>query len=323
MELKMHATQDSSPESKSVNVNFWRRARNWRWLVAVGLVVLAGAVYRYGGRLVRYVQYHRTGSISALGNTYYIQPEDKIITPVLLDWGVWERSETQEVSEILRPGDTFLDVGADFGWYTVIASKRVGPKGRVIAFEPVPGNLEFLRRNVAANRCENVRAEPVALSNKAGTLTFHLSRYNLGDHSMLDAKDRPDSIEVPATTLDEYLKDDPGQIALIKIDTQGAEGFILEGMRETLRKHPEMAIYMEFTPSALRQTGFDPEAVLRQFGDRGYEVRYFNPDPGRLRRGWGWQRTSVLPMSRCAAFVKDLDKTSGYVNLIIRKSGGG
>ena len=162
-----------------------------------------------------------------------------MITPALIATGVWERNQTEELREILRPGDTFIDVGADFGWYTVIGAKAVGPTGRVIAFEPVPQNLEFLRRNVAANGCANARIEPLALSNKSGKLTFHLSRENLGDHSMFSIADRPDAIEVQATTLDEYLRNDSGKIALIKIDTQGAEGLILEGMREVLQKHPE------------------------------------------------------------------------------------
>ena len=151
----------------------------------------------------------------------------------------------------------------------------------------MPQNLEFLRRNVAVNGCTNAKIEPIALSNKSGKLRFHLNPDNLGDHSMLEATARPEGIEVEATTLDEYLKDDSGKLALIKIDTQGAEGYILEGMRETLQKHPEMVIYMEFTPSCARQTGFDPETLLRKVHDQGYEIKYFNADPGRLRRSLG------------------------------------
>jgi FkbM family methyltransferase len=266
---------EESPESHMIAP---RWTKSWRWLVAIGLVVLAGVVFLYGGRWVRKTQYWLTGSVSALGNIYYVQPEDDTITPRLLETGVWEPYETQEAREILRPGDTFVDVGADFGWYTVIGAKAVGPTGRVIAFEPVPQNLEFLRRNIVANGYANVKIEPMALSNKSEKLTFHLNRHNLGGHSMLGAADRPDATDVQAMTLDEYLKDYSGKIALIKIDTEGAEGYILEGMRETLRKHPEMVILMEFTPSGLRQAGFDPEAMLRKMHGQGYEIRYFNQE---------------------------------------------
>jgi FkbM family methyltransferase len=322
-EQTMEDREQTAPLPEESRTIAPRRTKSWRRRVAIGFVVLAGVVFLFRGLLVRTIQFRRTGSVSALGNTYYIQPKDQVITQRLLTFGIWEAYETEEVREILRPGDTFIDVGADFGWYSVIGSKAVGPTGRVIAFEPVPSNLEFLRRNVAANGCANVQIEPMALSNKSEQLTFHLSSDNLGDHSRLEAKSRPTAIDVRAIALDEYLKDDPGRIALIKIDTQGSEGYILEGMRETLRKHPEMVIIMEFTPSWLRETGYDPEAMLHKLHEQGYEIRYLKG--GKLRKGvastlgvWESQRTVPLPESQFAAFVKD--NTSSAQDLLIRKS---
>ncbi len=313
-----------------------RRNRSWAWLVAIGLItigliVLGGAVILNVNRIMVHrvgdlnramahqldqVQYqlikiqHQLGpvEVSALGSTFYVQPEDDVITRELLTSGYWELDETLEARAILRPGDTFIDVGADFGWYTVIGAKAVGPTGRVIAFEPVPRNLEFLRRNVAANGCANAKLEPIALSNKSGKITMHLNRTNLGNHSMLEAQDRPDSIDVQAMTLDEYLKDYSGKIALIKIDTEGAEGYILEGMRETLRKHPETVIFMEFTPRWLQQSGYDPEAMLRKMSDQGYEIQYFLDDHSK-------QRTAPVPESQISEFVKN----TGAKNLLMRQ----
>jgi FkbM family methyltransferase len=199
----------------------------------------------------------------------------------------------------------------------------VGPTGRVIAFEPVPQNLEFLRRNVTANGCTNVKVEPVALSNKSEKLTFHLHRDNLAAHGRLEhPTDRAGTIDVQAITLDEYLKDDSGKINLIKIDAEGSEGHILEGMRETLRKHPEMVILMEFTPYAYRQVGYDPEAMLRQLHDQGYEINYFKAAPGRLQRLWDKQRTVPVPESQIAAFVKKLTGDA-QADLLIRKRAKG
>jgi hypothetical protein len=65
-----------------------RRTKSWRWLVAIGLVVLVGVVFLYGGRWVRMIQYRLTESVPALGNTYYIQPEDNLIRPILIKTGV-------------------------------------------------------------------------------------------------------------------------------------------------------------------------------------------------------------------------------------------
>jgi FkbM family methyltransferase len=294
-----------------------RRGR--RIVAALVLVLIAGLTYMYGNRLLRKGQFRLTGSVRALGHTYYLQLEDQVITPVVLDWGVWERPITEQIQELLHPGDTFLDVGADFGWYTVIAADVVGPGGRVIAFEPAPENRAFLKRNVAANALSNTVVEPVALSNKPGKLTFHLNQTNTGDHSLLASQGRPGTMEVEATSLDLYLKDFTGEVSVVKIDTQGAEGLILEGMRQTMQRYPKMILIVEFTPDALRQTGHDPEAMLRQFHDQGYEVHVFNDDPGRLRRGRDWRRTRLVPPSEFAGLVKRLDHDQ-YVNLMIKKT---
>ncbi len=318
---------EDAPQPPAAPVGTSRKVRGTRRLLSLGLAALAvvAVLYWYGGRWIRKVQYGLTGSvISSLGHTYYIQPEDKTITPVLIDWGIWERSESQELAEVLRPGDTFVDVGADFGWYTVIGAKVVGPTGRVIAFEPVPTNFDYLKRNVAANKCDNVKPEPLALSNKAGKVTFHLDKTNLGDHSMLESQDRRGgTIEVEATTLDGYLKDYSGKIALIKIDTQGAEGYIIDGMAETIAKHPEVAILIEYTPSALRQCGYNPEAFLRKFQQQNYEIKYFATDPGRWRRPQNWQRTLPVAESQIATFAHNVESSSnGYANLILRRRPG-
>src|SRR5439155_27164025 len=118
----MQGSEQTVPAPAESRMIAPRRTKNRRWRVAISLGVLAGVVFLFGGRLVRAIQYRLTGSVSALGNTYYIQPEDQFISPALVRNGDWERYETQEVREILRPGDTFIYVGADFGWYSGIGA---------------------------------------------------------------------------------------------------------------------------------------------------------------------------------------------------------
>ena len=318
----MNGSGQTATVQHKTPTNSSRKTTGSPWLRAIRLVLLVIAVCLEGGRCVRWFQFQLTGRVTTLGNTYYLQARDRVITPEILASGAWEKNQTEELREILHPGDTFIDVGADFGWYTVIGAKIVGPTGRVIAFEPAPQNLEFLRRNVAANQCANVKIEPLALSNKSGKLAFHLSRDNLGDHSMLAAPDRPDAIEVQATTLDEYLRNDTGKIALIKIDTQGAEGFILDGMRDVLKKHPETIIFLEFTPNALRQCGYNPEAMLRNFHEQGYEIQFIHNDPGSMLTGPPQPRTVSIPESAFPRLAKAIEQDESYANLVIRKRTG-
>jgi FkbM family methyltransferase len=294
-----------------------RRKRARFVVIGVAVVALSVAAYVLGGQVVRGIEYKMTGAVDTQGLKVYLHPNDQTITPTVIKIGTWEPNETQEMCELLRPGDTFIDVGADFGWYSLNASKAVGPKGKVIAFEPVPDNFKFLKRNFEANHCDNATAEPLAVSNKRDTLTFHLSQSNLGDHSMLNASDRPGNLKVQAVSLDDYLKDYQGNVALVKIDVQGAEGLVLDGMRETLKRYPKMALILEYTPYALRDSGYDPEKILRDFHAQGYEIRSFNLkwDRGWYRRGWNWTRTIPVPESE----IGSLSKMSAFCNLFIRR----
>ena len=144
--------------------NSSRRTTGSPWLRAIGLVLLVIAVSLEGGRCVRWFQFQLTGRVSTLGNTYHLQARDRVITPEIIASGVWEKNQTEELREILHPGDTFIDVGADFGWYTVIGAKIVGPTGRVIAFETStsePGVPAAERRGQSLCECEDRATRPL------------------------------------------------------------------------------------------------------------------------------------------------------------------
>jgi FkbM family methyltransferase len=258
----------------------------------------------------RRVRFGLTGTVRAEGLTLLLDPKDKVITPFILDHGAYEPAETAVFRSLLRPGETFIDVGANIGWYTVLASRIVGPKGRVIAFEPAPGSFDLLRRNAELNGCRNVILEPKALSKEPGTLRLHLDDVNRGHHSILKLPELKRTIEVPAVRLDDYLKDDDHAISLIKIDTEGAEGFVLAGMAETLRRHPRMAIILEFFPRLLRLSGYEPEAFLRQFVELGYEIEVIEASSGKL---------VPIHSARIESVTDLLDERDEYVNLLIKR----
>ncbi|MDX3388383.1 FkbM family methyltransferase, partial [Streptomyces niveiscabiei] len=104
-----------------------------------------------------------------------------VIQRYLYLFGAWEPHLTSFVSRRLRPGDTFIDVGANIGYYTVLASQLVGSTGRVVAVEPSPDFHEALAGNVRLNGCANVRTVNTAVSDTPGRLTFYLEDpMNLG-----------------------------------------------------------------------------------------------------------------------------------------------
>jgi FkbM family methyltransferase len=152
--------------------------------------------------------------------------------------------EVQEaLAELIKPGQTVYDVGANIGFFTILCSRLVGPQGKVYAFEPIPENVVTLRHNIALNKLTNVVVIEQALSASTGTAEMFVSLWSAFHSLNVDGASKrenhgPDGgqITVETVTLDEFMQGD-GILApdLIKLDVEGAELLVVEGMRETLR----------------------------------------------------------------------------------------
>lgn len=236
----------------------------------------------------------------------FLNPDDPVVTKLIVRWQTWEPNETRWFVDSVRPGDTVVDIGANIGYYTVIAGKLVGDAGRVYAFEPDPVAFELLLRNVALNGLHNVVAEQKAVSNENGAIRLYLSDENKGDHRIFETKgEERESIEVEAVRLDDYFADYTGHIGFLKIDTQGAEGAIVEGMGGLLERHPEAVLAIEFFPSALTSFGYDAKQLLETFQTQGfgfYDLGTWRPQPLR----------SVRPEE---LLVQHTVENGGYTNL--------
>jgi FkbM family methyltransferase len=149
----------------------------------------------------------------------------------------------QALAELIKPGQTVYDVGANIGFFTILCSRLVGPEGHVYAFEPIPQNLKTLHHNVALNRLENVTVVEQALSSSTGTAQMFVSPWSafhsLNVEGATKQEDHgPDEgeITVRTVTLDEFVQGEGVRAPdLIKIDVEGAELIVVEGMAETLR----------------------------------------------------------------------------------------
>jgi FkbM family methyltransferase len=250
-------------------------ARSRRFVVErvvrrAAIALLAVLVALNAGELHRRLRFWFTGAVRVDGLTFYLNSADEFLTQHVLERGIWEPEETQLILEQLRRGDTVIDVGANIGWYTILASRAVGDDGLVIAFEPDPTNFELLKRNVESNGCRNVRLEQKALSNKPGSVTLFLHESNKGMHSLLSFKESEGSIDVEAVSLYDYLSANTRRIDFVKIDVEGAEAFVLEGMRKTLAANPDMSLLLEFVPERFVAAGYDPQSILSQLECGGF-----------------------------------------------------
>lgn len=201
-------------------------------------------------------------------------------------YGCAARDQAALLRRTLTPGMVFVDAGANQGELTLIAAKRV-PRGRVVAFEPVPANADRLRDNVARNGFANVTVVAAGLSRAAGRATFFGEggdgARNEGATSLFPAagRDRPAG-QADLTTLDDAVRA-LGLTALdvLKIDVEGAELAVLEGARAALETF-RPAILLESNRTMARAAGWEPEAAVALLKGLGYRGRVLGAF-GRLR----------------------------------------
>lgn len=144
--------------------------------------------------------------------------------------GSYEYQKQRRFQSSVRPGDVVFDVGANVGFYSLLASVLVGSQGKVYAFEPLPQNLRFLIRHLELNRVGNVSAFETAISDRSGVARFQEARNN-----SMGKLAESGSLTVNTTTIDELVA--CGECAppdLLKIDVEGAELAVLQGARQTL-----------------------------------------------------------------------------------------
>jgi FkbM family methyltransferase len=190
---------------------------------------------------------------------------DRFISSQIAQTGEWEPFETELIQCFLRPGDVFVDIGANIGWYTIVAASIVGVNGHVYAFEPARDNFELAVRNLILNGLQNVTLEQMAITDRAGTDLLYLSTENLGDHRLFPSDEERSSQAVPVTSLRKYFEGKSTPIRMLKVDAQGSEARIFEGLPDDfVRKRDVAAILLEYWPFALEQSGSSAKALIRR-----------------------------------------------------------
>jgi FkbM family methyltransferase len=201
--------------------------------------------------------------------------------------GSFEPNEFAFLDGVLRPGMTFLDIGANEGLFALFAARRVGPQGRVVAVEPSSRERRQLESNIARNRLGNVAIVPHALGSQAGTARLQIAGKLHAGHNTLGsfAYDDASAVateDVPVETLDALAARLPlGQVDVIKIDVEGAELKVLEGGRALLAaKRPVLLI--EANDKALGGQGASTAAVLDLLRGLDYGIGVFSERTGEV-----------------------------------------
>lgn len=213
-------------------------------------------------------------SIPVQGHKMYVDLRDLGVTVWLRRKGVYHPQMTKVFKDIISEGMTIVDIGANIGYFTLIAARLTGKKGKVFAFEPEPHNFDLLVRNIALNGYDNVIAVQKAISDKNGKAKLFVDRTSWGSHSLMGGGKgfAQGVIEVETQTLDDYFKDYRGEINLIKIDIEGAEAIAFRGMWDTIRSSNGLAIITEFLPDFLAKYDCSPNQFLQDILRYGFEL---------------------------------------------------
>jgi len=244
----------------------------------------------------------------------YIHGErDTHVSRRIREQGVWEPCESELVLNLLRPGDVFVDAGANIGYFTLLAASRVGPRGQVFAFEPDPDNFQLLAANVELNAMTGrVTAVQAALAEHSGAGRLYLSRHNLGDHRVFAADDARDSLPIMRIRGGEYLAGRVERVDLVKVDTQGSEYHVITGLMPwlaTLGTPPRFIV--ELTPHALRHAGASGRALVELLGTMGQPMWIIDHTQGRLFP------SSVEDLSRWCDNWDTVPESRGFMNILV------
>lgn len=197
----------------------------------------------------------------------YCYPLYKILYPAFK-----HRQDKQEIEflkQIIKPGHTIIDIGANIGFYAEILSDLTGENGKLICFEPDPVNFTKLKENTKGKK--NTTLYQYAVSDKPGTISFYLSHRLNVDHRSYKPEKFDREIQVEAVSLDQFLGAE-FKADIIKIDIQGFELFAFKGMENMLSNNPDLIIVSEFWPYGLKASGTNTLEFFNFFAKSGFTL---------------------------------------------------
>jgi len=211
-------------------------------------------------------------SIGEEGAELYCPPDEARVAPLeIMNFGAYERVETQLLNALAAKSKTVLDVGANIGVYSIRLALRF-PALQIYAFEPIPTSYDYLQRNIALNAVGGrVRAFQYALSDRSGSTTLYIAPGNGTNASLQNVANASDALMVPGLMLklDDWVRSFGVVPDLIKCDVEGGELLAFQGGRETLAAHRPI-VFSELLRKWAKGFGYHPNDVLELFRSLGY-----------------------------------------------------
>lgn len=258
-------------------------------------------------RLSIYIGNFRAITKTIYGHKIIVDTRDLSLAPHILIDGYWERWITNVFLDLIKPGMNIIDIGANIGFYSLLAADRLGGSGNLTCFEANPEMADLVFQNLQINGFgdrSNVINKAVFFED--GPLTFNLYEKFLGSSSIWadlahveNYRDKIKKITVEGITLDSHFPSG-SVIDFIKIDAEGAEPFILKGAKRLLKENPDLIIMMEFSPAIIAVAYGSVELFYDEIASFNFTIWKIEHDSS-LRK---LERKDVLSVSHCDVVLK-------------------
>ncbi len=242
------------------------------------------------------------------GHTIILDTRDISLTPHLLSKGFWEIWITQVFLETIEDNMNVLEIGANVGYYTLLAASKVGSDNQIFAFEADSATYELLSKNIEINGFKN----KVTLINKAvfsesKRVKFSSFKKHHGSNSLIQFsessiegfREEVKISEIDSISLDDYFEMNVPKIGLIKIDAEGSEPHIFRGMIKLLHENSHVKIICEFAQILISELGEDPEKFLDDLVKQGFCLSIIDPVMGIVEV----TKQKLLEIEHCELFL--------------------
>lgn len=237
---------------------------------------------------------------------------------------IHEKVTTGLFKKVVKKGNVVVDLGANIGYFTLLAAKIVGPEGKVFSFEPEPKNYGYLEKNIELNNYNNVQSFQKAVADKNGKTRLYICDYDTGHHTINNFEGvraysqgrlvKEKSVEIETVTLDEFFKGKEELIDVIKMDVEGAEALVLAGMDNILKKNKKLQMFIEFFPLLIKKMGSSPSEFLRKLiEDYRFSISVI-PDDYNAKKG---EMVKINSAKELTGLFKD---EKAHVNLFLKRT---
>lgn len=229
------------------------------------------ALFKQCSRVKRYIFYLFETAKTVYAQNHWIEIYEDPSMSLLKRDKIYEQETTVFLRNHIQKGQTVWDVGANIGYFSLEFARSVGPKGKVLSFEPHPEIFQLLQRNIIRNNYKNVRLHNQACGSSSGETKLYFSTENEGNHKIIENSNSNNFALTEVVTLSTFLNEYSPSI--IKMDIEGAELLALQGLGQENLKKLAIDFVIEYHPYEMSFFNIEGKQVLDFFMSSGYKFR--------------------------------------------------